>query len=213
MKHMKKAFSLIMALVMVICLAVPAFAASTDEATVTVYVTTGMFTEGGYDPDHGTFKTQEFKDSENLDKHLFDGMEPLVLDAATVSALLFSEDGYVGIREVYSAPATLSSDVNVLDAIICALQLNGYECEGGWDSVSTYPGGYVHSVTPNGIPTGGSTKATIDGVEYTKYYGTGWRIAIGQNDEFTTPSKYGTSFPIQDGMIIVFDLSSYVIYA
>lgn len=61
MKHMRKALSLFLALAMIICFAVPAFAADTDTATVTVYVTTGMFTPGGYDPDHGTFLEQEFR--------------------------------------------------------------------------------------------------------------------------------------------------------
>ena len=60
------------------------------------------------------------------------------------------------------------------------------------------------------IPT--MENLTINGVEYTKYYGNGWRIAIGQNGVFTTPALYGTSYNIEDGMTIVFDLSDYVIY-
>ncbi|MDY4598259.1 MAG: hypothetical protein SPC78_01295 [Candidatus Faecousia sp.] len=43
MKHMRKALSLFLALALVICFTVPAFAASTDNATVTVYVTQGIF--------------------------------------------------------------------------------------------------------------------------------------------------------------------------
>ena len=75
MKHMRKALSLFLALAMIICFAVPAFAADTDTATVTVYVTTGMFTPGGYDPDHGTFLEQEFRNQETLSDHLFNGCE------------------------------------------------------------------------------------------------------------------------------------------
>lgn len=47
----KRLLSLIMAVMMVVVLVVPAAAATTDTAsdgTVTVYVTYGMFTEGGY---------------------------------------------------------------------------------------------------------------------------------------------------------------------
>ena len=67
MKHVRKALSLLLVLAMVVCFAVPAMAAGTDEAVVTVYVTTDMFTEGGYDPDHGTFLEQEFRDGESLE--------------------------------------------------------------------------------------------------------------------------------------------------
>lgn len=48
----KRLLSLIMAVMMVVVLVVPAAAATTDttsDGTVTVYVTYGMFTEGGYD--------------------------------------------------------------------------------------------------------------------------------------------------------------------
>ena len=207
MKHMRKALSLLLVLAMVVCFAVPAFAADTDTATVTVYVTTGMFTEGGYDPDHGTFLEQEFRDGESLDTHLFNGFEAVPLDGATIAALFDT------IRPVYGKEANYSENVNVLDAIICALQANGFDCNGGWDSVNNPNGGYVHSVTPGGIPTGGMTTENINGVKYNKYYGTGWRIAIGQNGVFTAPALYGTSYNIEDGMTIVFDLSDYIIYS
>ena len=48
----KRLLSLIMAVMMVVVLVVPAAAATTDTAsggTVTVYVTYGLFTKGGYD--------------------------------------------------------------------------------------------------------------------------------------------------------------------
>lgn len=206
MKHMRKALSLFLALAMIICFAVPAFAADTDTATVTVYVTTGMFTPGGYDPDHGTFLEQEFRNQETLSDHLFNGCEAAELDGVTIAAM------FEFTRPVYGKEANYSENANVLDAIICALMANGLEATGGWDSVNVPNGGYVHSVTPGGIPTGGATTETINGVEYTKYYGNGWRITIGQNGVFTTPALYGTSYNIEDGMTIVFDLSDYVIY-
>ncbi len=207
MKYMRKAFSLVLVLVLVVSLGVPVFAASTDNAKVTVYVTTGMFTSGGYDSAHGTFLDQEYKNQENLSSHLFHGYEVVELDGVTISALFDS------IRPVYSQTAGFSENVNVLDAIVCALQANGFDCAGGWDNTAMQPGGYVHSVTPGGIPTGGATTENIDGVTYNKYYGTGWRIAIGQNGTFTAPALYGTSYTIQNGMVIVFDLSPYVIYS
>ena len=57
-------------------------------------------------------------------------------------------------RPVYGKEANYSENANVLDAIICALMANGLEATGGWDSVNVPNGGYVHSVTPGGIPTG-----------------------------------------------------------
>ena len=170
MKHMRKALSLFLALAMIICFAVPAFAADTDTATVTVYVTTGMFTPGGYDPDHGTFLEQEFRNQETLSDHLFNGCEAAELDGVTIAAM------FEFTRPVYGKEANYSENANVLDAIICALMANGLEATGGWDSVNVPNGGYVHSVTPGGIPTGGATTETINGVEYTKYYGNGWRV-------------------------------------
>lgn len=206
MKHMKKAFSLIMALVMVICLAVPAFAASTDNATVTVYVTTGMFTEGGYDEVSGQFVKQQYRAEENPADHLFNGYSVVTTDGKRIAENLST------IRAVYSAPDTLSSDVNVLDAIIYALQAKGFTCFGGWDSYTKPNGGYVYSVTPGGVPESDMEDATIGGVDYTKYFGTGWQIAVKSGNSFEALSNYGTTYPITNGMVIVFDLSPYVIY-
>lgn len=52
MKTARRLFSLALVLVMVLSLSVTAFATS-DAPTVTVYVTRGMYTAGGFDPDHG----------------------------------------------------------------------------------------------------------------------------------------------------------------
>lgn len=59
----KRLLSLIMAVMMVVVLVVPAAAATTDttsDGTVTVYVTYGMFTKGGYDTDAKAPKAQEY---------------------------------------------------------------------------------------------------------------------------------------------------------
>ena len=59
----KRLLSLIMAVMMVVVLVVPAAAATTDttsNGTVTVYVTYGMFTEGGYDADAKAPVQQEY---------------------------------------------------------------------------------------------------------------------------------------------------------
>ena len=52
MKTARRLFSLALVLVMVLSLSVTAFATS-DAPTVTVYITRGMYTAGGFDPDHG----------------------------------------------------------------------------------------------------------------------------------------------------------------
>ena len=109
MKHMRKALSLFLALAMIICFAVPAFAADTDTATVTVYVTTGMFTPGGYDPDHGTFLEQEFRNQETLSDHLFNGCEAAELDGVTIAAM------FEFTRPVYGKEANYSENANRAD--------------------------------------------------------------------------------------------------
>ena len=100
MKHMRKALSLFLALAMIICFAVPAFAADTDTATVTVYVTTGMFTPGGYDPDHGTFLEQEFRNQETLSDHLFNGCEAAELDGVTIAAMSSLPGQYMEKKQI-----------------------------------------------------------------------------------------------------------------
>ena len=63
----KRLLSLIMAVMMVVVLVVPAAAATTDTTsggTVTVYVTYGMFTEGGYDTVAKAPKAQEYNSTD-----------------------------------------------------------------------------------------------------------------------------------------------------
>lgn len=209
MKHKRKALSLLLVLAMVVCFAVPAMAASPENVTVTVYVTTGMFTSGGYDEATNTFTSQEFRQSERPAAHLFDNYKMKRISTANVDATALAS-----YRAVYS-PVGLTNDMNVLDAIIAALKANGYTCAGGWDTYNTPNGGYISSVSPNGVPTSNTpTTRTIGNVTYTVYSGTGWQIAFKEKgaSTYTVPSQYGTNYTLTDGMTIIFDLSPYVIY-
>ena len=148
----KRLLSLIMAVMMVVVLVVPAAAATTDTnepATVTVYITEGLFDEGGFangaprqqayikdgEPDASDWMTQLPFDEE---------FTPMVLDSDTIAALMD--------RSLYSAPDSYTEEnpnPNVLDAIIVALMLNGYtDIAGGWDTINTPNGGYIHTVAP-----------------------------------------------------------------
>lgn len=213
MKTARRLFSLALVLVMVLSLSVTAFATS-DAPTVTVYVTRGMYTAGGFDPDHG-FIDQSLLPADPASKLIttdfftgYDG-ENYWYDESSLAAELGTT------QAVYAPEGYTSSTVTVLDAIIYALQFNGYTCSGGWDSVSQPNGGYVHSVFPEMEGTSHVGKETINGVEYNKYTGMGWRIAIKNagETEFRSLTAYGTSVPIQDGMEIIFDYSYYCIYS
>lgn len=211
MKHMRKALSLFLALAMVVCFAVPAFAASTDNATVTVYVTQGMFSEGGVDG-NGNIVAQEFLGG-NPSSHLVADYEAYPVDGLTIS------DDLQGYRSVYGAPSNLSDDVNVLDAIVFSLALNGISCSGGWSDY-TGPngdwatGGYIHSVDGfDGTVTVTENALTIDGVNYDRYQGHGWQVvAKYPNGSFAPLANYATNYTIVDGMEIIFDFSEYIIY-
>ena len=62
MKNIKKFLSLLLVLAMVFAMSSAVFAASpSDDATVTVYVTKGMFDEGGFDRQNNTYaKVQKY---------------------------------------------------------------------------------------------------------------------------------------------------------
>lgn len=209
MKHAKKVLALALVLIMVFSLNITAFASS-DDPVVTVYVTTGMYTPGGYDPEHGFIDpTLQPQDPAN---YPFDETEPVEVDWDSIEVFLDDiRDPDIG----YNAPSTLSSNVNALDAIWFALMLQGYTPVGGWDSISTTPGGYIHAVYPNGEPTTNPTTiVNIGGVDYYKYSGYGWRIALKYpNGSWQTAGAYGTYYTIVDGMEIIFDYSYYEIYA
>ena len=191
MKNIKKFLSLLLVLAMVFAMSSAVFAASpSDDATVTVYVTKGMFDEGGFDRQNNTYaKVQKYLGG-NPAAHLngaFTDMEPVELDVATIKAVMD--------RTIYAAPSTLSADPNVLDAIIVAFNFYGYDnIQGGWDSnpVEGEPGGYINSVYV--------------------YTGSGWNIACTQNGVVKEIESYGSNFVLEDGMVIVFDFSPYRLY-
>lgn len=213
MKMAKRILSLALVLVMVACMSVTVFATS-ENPSVTVYATTGMFTLGGIDANEN-FVDQEFIGG-NPAGYLIANYEPFEATAEYISY------GLAAYREVYNSQLGASSPVNVLDAIIFSLEANSYTCTGGWDSYTgpngdLIPGGYVHNVTGArnypGTVTVTSNALTKGGVSYDRYSGDGWKMMIKYpNGTYETPEHYGTYYPIVDGMEIIFDYSPYVIY-
>lgn len=221
----KRLLSLIMAVMMVVVLVVPAAAATTDTTsggTVTVYVTYGMFTKGGYDTAAKAPKAQEYNStglptSDNINANFYiSGMELSIRDI---------QEYYLDTTQyAYGVPDTSASyfkTPNVLDAILSAFLVNGIDItdtnavNAGWDSkpVVGNPGGYIHSVSPDVPKYNETIKQTVDGVLYNIYSGSGWNIACGTSaSNIKALDAYGTSTALTDGMIIVFDYSEYQIY-
>lgn len=215
---MKKIMVLALALVMLCGLMnVNAFA-SADDPEVTVYVTTGMFSLGGYDDTNRCPVVQTYKSSEDPGSHLLTGFSGAITVKSSVIQTNLSS-----IRAKY-APSGYTSDINVLDAIICALTVNtSHTISCGWDSYNSPNGGYINSFTPGGVPSYNATTSAekeeyVDGVltpvQYTVYSGTGLKIAYNtaSGGTITEPSTYSTGQTIVDGMVIVLDLSAYEIY-
>ena len=102
----KRLLSLIMAVMMVVVLVVPAAAATTDTAsdgTVTVYVTYGMFTEGGYDTAAKAPKAQEYNSdaaptSDNINANFY-------INAYTLSISDIKANYMETTQSLYGAPA------------------------------------------------------------------------------------------------------------
>lgn len=221
----KRLLSLIMAVMMVVVLVVPAAAATTDttsDGTVTVYVTYGMFTKGGYDTVAKAPKAQEYNStglptSNNINANFYiSGMELSIRDI---------QEYYLDTTQyAYGVPDTSASyfkTPNVLDAILSAFLVNGIDItdtnavNAGWDSkpVVGNPGGYINSVSPDVPKYNETIKQTVDGVLYNIYSGSGWNIACGTSaSNIKALDAYGTSTALTDGMIIVFDYSEYLIY-
>lgn len=200
MKHMRKALSLLLVLAMVVCFAVPAMAASPEGATVTVYITTDMFTKGGID-DNGNQVLQAYKGGVPTDYVKMVEVKPSEITATEL----------VQYRNSYSNPDITSTTVNVLDAIACALTKSNLTYTGGWDDWNDPEGGYINSVQ-GFVGNSGSEKVVVNNTTYTKYYGSGWNIAFNQGNGFEVPAYYGNNYPVTNGMIIVFDFSAYELY-
>lgn len=104
----KRLLSLIMAVMMVVVLVVPAAAATTDTAsggTVTVYVTYGMFTEGGYDTVAKAPKAQEYNSdaaptSDDINANFY-------INAYTLSINTIKTDYMATTQGLYGVPAPI----------------------------------------------------------------------------------------------------------
>lgn len=200
MKNMRRILSLVLVLMMVLSLSVTAFAASPADATVTVYITEGKFTEGGID-----------NEGNQIPQAYIGGTTPnytkkVVIDVGDITSAELSQ-----YRSSYSAPTNMSATVNVLDAIACALDKSGYTYTGGWDTFNTPNGGYISSVS-GFTSVFNSEEVEVNGTFYTKYTGSGWNIAFDQGNGYVVPEYYGTSYTVVNGMSIVFDFSPYALY-
>lgn len=221
----KRLLSLIMAVMMVVVLVVPAAAATTDTTsggTVTVYVTYGMFTEGGYDTVAKAPVQQEYNGtglptSDKINANFY-------INAYTLSISDIEANYMETTQSLYGAPTEKPDyfkEPNLLDAILAAFFENGIDITdsdtvyAGWDAspVRGNAGGYINYVAPDYPTYNSTTKETRDGVEYNVYSGTGWNIAYGKDgSSISAATVYGTSVALTDGMVIVFDFSPYRIY-
>lgn len=221
----KRLLSLIMAVMMVVVLVVPAAAATTDttsDGTVTVYVTYGMFTKGGYDTVAKAPKAQEY--NSNAAPTSNDINANFYINAYTLSINTIKTDYMATTQGLYGVPDTSVSyfkTPNLVDAILAAFFENGIDItdpnvvSAGWDDhpVRGNPGGYIHSVSPDVPKYNETIQRTVDGVLYNIYSGNGWNIACGTSaSNIKALDAYGTSTALTDGMIIVFDYSEYLIY-
>lgn len=221
----KRLLSLIMAVMMVVVLVVPAAAATTDttsDGTVTVYVTYGMFTKGGYDTVAKAPKAQEY--NSNAAPTSNDINANFYINAYTLSINTIKTDYMATTQGLYGVPDTSVSyfkTPNLVDAILAAFFENGIDItdpnvvSAGWDDhpVRGNPGGYIHSVSPDVPKYNKTIQRTVDGVLYNIYSGNGWNIACGTSaSNIKALEAYGTSTALTDGMIIVFDYSEYLIY-
>lgn len=221
----KRLLSLIMAVMMVVVLVVPAAAATTtttSDGTVTVYVTYGMFTKGGYDTVAKAPKAQEY--NSNAAPTSNDINANFYINAYTLSINTIKTDYMATTQGLYGVPDTSVSyfkTPNLVDAILAAFFENGIDItdpnvvSAGWDDhpVRGNPGGYIHSVSPDVPKYNKTIQRTVDGVLYNIYSGNGWNIACGTSaSNIKALDAYGTSTALTDGMIIVFDYSEYLIY-
>ncbi len=206
----KRILTLVMAMVMVLAISVPSFAAakSDEDSYVTVYVTQDMFTAGGFD--NGPV-AQAYINSQNPEDHPNTQLPDYVameIDIATIKANLATS------RAVYDAPSSLPMEPNVLDAIITATEFCGYPTTGSWDLHPSEgePGGYISSVGTVWGSYQELPKYTYNGVKYDHMTGSGWNIACTQDGTIKALTAYGSNYTLSDGMVIVFDYSPYDLY-
>lgn len=174
----KRLLSLIMAVMMVVVLVVPAAAATTDttsNGTVTVYVTYGMFTKGGYDTVAKAPKAQEYNSdaaptSDKINANFY-------INAYTLSISDIEANYMETTQSLYGAPTEKPDyfkEPNLLDAILAAFFENGIDITdsdtvyAGWDDhpVRGNPGAYINYVAPQYPVYNGTTQKTMDGVQY-----------------------------------------------
>lgn len=205
----KRVLSLLMAVMMLVALVVPASATTDTSGTVTVYVTTGMFTTGGIN-EYPAYKGGTIYSNPNFS---IMGYELNINTIAT--------DYVSSTQLIYEAPesATTLKTPNILDAILAAFFDANVDIfsdvVAGWDAnpVSGPAGGYINGVNPNYAVYDNPDTETINGVVYDKYSGQGWNIAYGSNaSNIAATGTYSTNVTLTDGMIIVFDFSPYCIY-
>lgn len=200
MKLKKRIISLVLALIMIVGMSVSAFAITPGNAAVTVYITEGKFSKGGIDS-NGNLIFQTYTGGASSGYVRKVEINTSNIDAAQLTSLKLS----------YGNPNTGDSDINVLDAIAYALSSNSLNYSGGWDAWSTPNGGYISTVS--GFSGNSSVEMVeIGNREYTKYSGFGWNIAFDRGNGFEVPAYYGTSYSVEDGMVIVFDYSEYELY-
>ena len=137
----KRLLSLIMAVMMVVVLVVPAAAATTDttsDGTVTVYVTYGMFTEGGYDtakkaPAKQAYNSDAAPTSDKINANFY-------INAYTMSISDIKANYMETTQSLYGAPTKKPDyfkEPNLLDAILAAFFENGIDIT---DSDTVYAG-------------------------------------------------------------------------
>lgn len=215
-----KLLAVVLSIVMVFgVFGIPTFASPTDKE-VTVYVTTNMFSEGGYDDDNHCPLIQTYKKTENPANHLMSGYTAINVKESDLNAY-----GLSTIRAYYNSSFT--GNANVLDAIIYALITKGQTVYCGWDSYTSPNGGYVSSFYNDGIPSYDPTQYNVPKTEngntvyYTVYSGTGLKVACTQTfydiddnpyTELDEIAQYATQYELTDEMVIVIDMSDYVIY-
>lgn len=222
-KNIKKVLSLALVLVM-LCSMMSISVFAEDDPYVTVYITRGMFTPGGYNPQLHEPKLQEYVGGIPGSNNYFNGLVLPNGQYFSAQTIKISD-----INAALSAARTcyggtgLPSTPNVLDAIYVAITMpkvtvegvphDKYTPIGGWDTWGN--GGYISYFTPDGTTNTDDPDEFYDStteVTYDIYSGTGWQIACTQNGTLSEISTYGTNYALFSGMKIVFDLSYYEIY-